>query len=587
MIRGPLFQLPDVPRVQRPSVTVPHRSGPALLRTLALLLACAAHLAHAAGAVESVAAAPAVASPATAAPALPLPPSIAYGELFRDVQTQNLFHDSKTFPDMEPDAAPADIVARYRRERHRPGFDLRTFVTRHFVLPQRPPTNVPAATGRDVRDHIDALWDTLTRSPDTRLARHSSLLPLPNPYVVPGDRFDEVYYWDSYFILLGLEASGRHDLTRDEVDNFATLIDRYGHIPNGNRSYYLSRSQPPFFSLMVDLVAAREGDGAYLRYLPELEREYDYWMDGASDLGSGEAHRRVVRLSDGAVLNRYWDDRAAPRDESYSEDLATAARSKRPSADLWRNLRAAGESGWDFSSRWFADGQSLDTIHVTSLLPADLNSVMYHLERTLAHAYGIRGDRARAENMHLRSRQRQAAINRLLWDPVTGSYGDYDFRRKRLTGMVTAATAYPLFFGLAPQERAEAVAATIRERLLYPGGLATTTRTSGQQWDRPNGWAPLQYLAVVGLEQYGEAELARTIATRWIDKNLDSYRRTGKLVEKYDIEAGRTAGGGEYVLQEGFGWTNGVLRALLARYPQAATQSSEASARAGTQPATQ
>ena len=180
------------------------------------------------------------------------------------------------------------------------------------------------------------------------------------------------------------------------LKDFAFQIDCYGHIPNGNRTYYLSRSQPPFFSLMVDLIAQREGDGSYATYLPELESEYEYWMDGSAFLQRGQAYRRLVRLADGTVLNRFWDDRAVPRDESYREDVETALGHNRDPGDLYRNLRAAAESGWDFSSRWLADGHSLNTIRTVSLLPIDLNSLMVHLEQTLAKAYQIKGDAGRS-----------------------------------------------------------------------------------------------------------------------------------------------------------------------------------------------
>jgi neutral trehalase len=161
------------------------------------------------------------------------------------------------------------------------------------------------------------------------MSGQSSLLPLPYPYVVPGGRFRELYYWDSYFTMLGLEADGRHDLALNMLKDFAFEIDCYGHVPNGNRTYYLSRSQPPFFSLMVDLIAKREGETSYVTYLPELEAEYEFWMDGSTVLRGSEGYRRVVRLRDGTILNRYWDDRAEPRDESYREDIATALGGRR------------------------------------------------------------------------------------------------------------------------------------------------------------------------------------------------------------------------------------------------------------------
>src|SRR5439155_1757367 len=170
-------------------------------------------------------------------------------------------------------------------------------------------------TSQSMEEHIRALWPVLTRPPDTADA-HSSLIPLPNPYIVPGGRFREVYYWDSYFTMLGLIESGRTDLVKSMLDNFAYLIRTVGHIPNGNRTYYLSRSQPPFFAAMVGLYARATDTTHALQYLDALEAEHAFWMNGAERLapGAGQAYRRVVRLREGApLLNRYWDDLPEPR----------------------------------------------------------------------------------------------------------------------------------------------------------------------------------------------------------------------------------------------------------------------------------
>ena len=185
----------------------------------------------------------------------------------------------------------------------------------------------------------------MLRQSATSVPAYSTLLPLPYSYVVPGGRFREVYYWDSYFTMLGLEQTGNHDLAVDMLADFAFEIDQYGHVPNGNRSYYLSRSQPPFFSLMVELIANTDGNSTYLKYLNALQTEYNYWMEGEADTLPGRANRHVVRLLNGTVLNRYWDERKAPRDESYAEDVQTASQSSRPAPEVWRNLRATAEFG--------------------------------------------------------------------------------------------------------------------------------------------------------------------------------------------------------------------------------------------------
>jgi alpha,alpha-trehalase len=495
-----------------------------------------------------------------------VPPSEELGELFQQVQLKHIFPDSKTFADLVPDEAPNAILAEYEARKEEAGFDLSAFVDRHFTMPAEGPDVRPALPEERLETYVARLWDVL-RHQSGEPADRSSLLPLPYPYVVPGGRFRELYYWDSYFIMLGLEADGRHDLARDMLKDFAFQIDCYGHVPNGNRTYYLSRSQPPFFSLMVDLIAQREGDGSYAAYLPELESEYEYWMDGSAFLPRGQAYRRLVRLADGTFLNRYWDDRAVPRDESYREDVETALGHKRDPGDLYRNLRAAAESGWDFSSRWLADGHSLNTIRTVSLLPVDLNSLMVHLEQTLAKAYQVKGDTGRSTRFAKLAADREAAIRRVMWNRRSGMFTDHAWQKHAATLPVTAAGLFPLFLHVATPRQARMEAQTVRRELLMPGGLATTLVASGQQWDQPNGWAPLQWIAVVGLRNYDQPQLAETIARRWICENIDGYQMTGTLVEKYNLVRGGSGGGGEYAIQVGFGWTNGVLRALASLLP--------------------
>jgi alpha,alpha-trehalase len=226
-----------------------------------------------------------------------MPPSAQLREVFRDVQLQHIFQDSKTFADLHFSEFPSTVRADYQAHKHDVDFDLSRFVQEHFSVPKEGPTVGQSLPGESIEAYIARLWRPL-RYDSNQTSDHSSLLPLPYPYVVPGGRFRELYYWDSYFTMLGLEADDHHDLALDMLKNFAFQIDCYGHVPNGNRTYYLSRSQPPFFSLMVDLIAEREGERSYLAYLPELQAEYEYWMDGSTVLAPGQSYRRVVRLSD-------------------------------------------------------------------------------------------------------------------------------------------------------------------------------------------------------------------------------------------------------------------------------------------------
>lgn len=494
---------------------------------------------------------------------LPQPPDVLLGLLFTDVQTAKLFPDQKTFADAVPKNDPLMILADYRMQRNQSGFDLRHFVNVNFVLPKEGDKYVPPE-GQSLREHIDSLWPVLTRTTDSA-SKWDSLLPLPKPYVVPGGRFREVYYWDSYFTMLGLAESGHWDKVQDMVDNFAHEIDAWGHIPNGNRSYYLSRSQPPFFAFMVKLLASHNGDDTYTTYLPQLKKEYAYWMQGSDALEPGAQNLRVVKLKDGSVLNRYWDDRDTPRTESYLDDVTTAKNNpNRPATEIYRDLRAAAASGWDFSSRWMDNPEQLGSIRTTSIVPVDLNALLFQMEKTLAHASSVAKDGNAAAQYQQLADARQKAMEKHLWNTKQGWYADYDLKTNAVRSQLTAASLFPLYVHSASKEHADKMATITRAQLLKAGGLATTNLKTGQQWDAPNGWAPLQWVATEGLQNYGHQDLAMEVSWRFLTNVQHTYNREKKLVEKYDVSStGTGGGGGEYPLQDGFGWTNGVTLKML------------------------
>jgi alpha,alpha-trehalase len=499
--------------------------------------------------------------------AMPPSPQELFPDLFGAVETQKVFADGKLFADAVPREAPAAILRLYLQQKPQSVAALKSFVVEHFDLPADTASSSAPPDRVSMIEHIDRLWPVLTRT-TTAASLYSSSLPLPRPYVVPGGRFREMYYWDSYFTMLGLAQSGRGDLVRDMTDDFAYLIDHYGHIPNGARTYYLGRSQPPFFFLMVALTDPQDSARAFAHYLPQLRREYGYWMEGSARLKRGTAHRRVVSLPGGVLLNRYWDDKDAPRDESFAEDTDLQHSSGRPPGPLYRDIRAAAESGWDFSSRWFADEKSLASIDTTQIVPIDLNSLLFGLESAIRDGCRRVKELACSAQFERRAAARHAAIDHYLWDSAAGDYQDYRWTRQQRTGRVSAAMLYPLFVGAASSVQAARVAGEVRRDLLKPGGLVTTPIDTGQQWDAPNGWAPLQWIAVAGLRDSGQKPLADTIACRWMVTVNAVFMRTGKLVEKYDVvDIERRGGGGEYPLQDGFGWTNGVMRQLTALYP--------------------
>lgn len=487
--------------------------------------------------------------------------------LYETVQESGLFPDSKFFPDCTPRSSPADILKEYEQVKTQPGFDLKNFVETHFDFPETPDTNYHSSN-KPILQHLENLWDVLLRRPSSAkhpIAAINTLIPLPNPYIVPGGRFREVYYWDSFFTMLGLQASGRVDVIQDMVDNFAHLIETQGFIPNGNRTYYLSRSQPPFFALMVNLLAEIKGEATLRHYQRQLEIEYAFWMSGENKLTAQKtACKRVVRLPGGSTVNRYWDNDATPRPEAHSEDLKIG---KKPGIEpemVYRHIRAAAESGWDFSSRWFADGRRMASIQTTDFVPVDLNCLLYYMEKTLVHTYRQGTDQVPVEVMKDIARQRKNAIQQYCWDEKAGFYFDYNHVNKQRSQEWTLAATFPLFFNIAEKEQAEKVANHLETKFLQPGGLITTLTRSGQQWDAPNGWAPLQWMAIQGLQNYGFITLAHEIKRRWTALNEKTYAETGKMMEKYNVmDPDAKAGGGEYPNQDGFGWTNGVYLKLI------------------------
>lgn len=503
----------------------------------------------------------------------PYDPSRELGGLFVDAQMMGIYSDSKTLVDATPRRDPHDIADAYAEEKNREGFSLRAFMQREFRVASVPDVGASGGAASSMEAHIEALWPRLTRAADVGDPR-SSLLPLPHPYVVPGGRFREVYYWDSYFTMLGLVESGRVEQMGQMLDNFAHLVRTVGHIPNGNRTYYLSRSQPPYFAAMVGRYAEAADTVKALAYLEALEQEHRFWMDGADTLSTGQAVRRVVRLTDGKLLNRYWDDRPEPRPESFREDFLIAQRlPENQREQFYRNVRAAAESGWDFSSRWMRNPRSLASLETVALAPVDLNSLLYHSERTIAalrRARGARGDARVAERFERLAEARKAAMLAYMWDESTGFF--YDLRwtdGTRVTDRPSLAAAAPLYFGIATAEQGSRVAERLQRDFLKPGGFTTTLIRSGQQWDAPNGWPPLQWLAIEGARRYGAATLADTAQARWLALNRKVFRATGKLTEKYDVwDLSKRAGGGEYPTQDGFGWTNGVALTLARRPAQ-------------------
>lgn len=578
------------------------------------------------------------------------------GPLFEAVQSLRLFKDSKTFPDMIPkkldnnkkienfvEICQTNLLnpfSNFRKglEDLHPKYDydkfipvtglgegiisfrsrLNDFIDENFQGRSEEATStngIPQEPTSSMESYIDSVWAVLKRDrrnlPEEMF--NGTLVKLDFPYVVAGGRFDEVYYWDAYFTGEGLVLSGYLDLFDCMVKNYATSIDKHGFVPNGNRRYYETRSQPPFFCSMVDLLVRMKGleyvkkarieyeQGKEIGYIDMVAKEYEFWLGGEVKTNGNAKNERSVSLDDEhdkelddehdkkLVLSRYWDHYCdptlspdvQPRPEAYHEDIAKFAHTNKhmpqDASIFFRHIRAAAESGWDFSSRWFMceperEGgveRGIAKIRTTEILPVDLNALLFGMEKKL---YKWTGEPKYKEA----AKRRKEAIIKYFWNDELGWFFDYwygdgseNFEGSR-TDVWSLAGAYPLFTELFdPNEQDEMdkvakIVRAIREKFLRPGGVVTTLLKTGEQWDCPNGWAPLQWIVVRGLLNYGERDLAFDIAKRFVACVGRTYKKRGHIMEKYNVcEPDVIAGGGEYIVQHGFGWTNGIVKALI------------------------
>ncbi|MCX5787714.1 MAG: trehalase family glycosidase [Elusimicrobia bacterium] len=418
--------------------------------------------------------------------------------------------------------------------------------------------------------------------PDGRADAPAGLLYVPKPYVVPGGRFNELYGWDSYFILVGLVRDGRLQLAKDVTDDFLYEVRHYGRVLNANRTYYLTRSQPPFLAAMVRAVYARTKDRPWLENaLPALESTYRYWTEaphlvaatGLSryyDSGEGPAPEVLAGEKDAEGRTHY--DRVKEHLKThklpeYPLDKEYDAKTDSLTPFFYKNDRSMRESGFDPSDR-FGPFNS----EVIDINPVCLNSLLFRMETDMAAIERELGDGGKAGEWLGRAAARRERVNRLLWDEKDGLYYDYDFTRKALRPYPFVTTFYPLWAGLADTRQAARVRANLPlfER---PGGLVTSARTTGEQWDAPFGWAPMQLIGVEGLRRYGFHEDADRVSIHFLSMVLKEFIAHHAIVEKYDVvrrtsqlAAGLKFGYGSNEI--GFGWTNAVFEELYARLPK-------------------
>jgi alpha,alpha-trehalase len=408
------------------------------------------------------------------------------------------------------------------------------------------------------------------------------LLYLPYPYVVPGGRFNEMYGWDSYFIQVGLVRDGEIELAQNTVDNFLYEIENYGRILNANRTYYLSRSQPPFLTQMILNVYRTKRDRNWLRStVPAIEKYYRFW--------TSEPH-----LTSETGLSRYYDLGEGPAPEVLSDERDAEGRTHYDRVKeyyrtheitdydvgqyydkekdqltplFYKGDRSMRESGFDPSNRF--GPFNIDIIHYN---PVCLNSLLYLMETDTAEIMNQLGRSREARVWLARAAARRRSVNRLMWDEKEGLYYDYNFAKGSVRRYPFATTFYPLWVGIADRKQAARIVSNLHlfERA---GGLQTSTNASGNQWDAPFGWAPLQMIAVGGLRRYGYQEEADRITANFLSTILKEFIQHNTIVEKYDvvrreseISSGIKFGYNYNVI--GFGWTNAAFTDMYARLPE-------------------
>ncbi|KAI1733091.1 trehalase domain-containing protein [Ditylenchus destructor] len=515
------------------------------------------------------------------------------GSLLAAVQNARLFGDCKHFVDM-PLKTDAESTLNAWKLLHG-GVEngkmdlsaLSTFVSEYFDQPggeleDYQPSDFNAEQDfsciadphfRAWAQHLHRKWPTLCRRVSEKVRSDPnkySLIPLPKPFVVPGGRFREMYYWDSFFTIKGLLASGMFATVRGMIENMGHLIDQYGFVPNGNRVYYLNRSQPPLLTWCVNAYYQATHDVEFIRSaMPWLEKEMNFFT----------TNKRFSRPDWKTYLFRYHVVAQGPRPESYREDVESAEhiQDDLEKCRLWGDIAAAAESGRDFSARWFTnDGPmagKMGSTRTSSILPVDLNSIVCGNLKIFAEFYELLGNPEASAHSRTQFELMRETIHNVFWNEEHGCWFDYDIITQQHINVYYDTNFFPLFADCThPGFNGSRIVEYLTKVgvLAFPGGLPTSLITSGQQWDFPNAWAPTTWVIIQGLRAAGETKLARTIAEKWIKKNYMMWlKNDGRMYEKYNVASDcyKNAGaGGEYEVQEGFGWTNGVILDLLKTY---------------------
>ena len=516
------------------------------------------------------------------------------GSILHKVQMSKAFGDAKTFVDMPMRNEPGKILQPFMQQLNmsKGAKEIKTIVEKYFSQAGTELTNVkpldwketPAVLAkisdlnlRKWAEDINNRWKILTRKMKddvkTRPSRYS-LIYSKNPFVVPGGRFREFYYWDTYWVVHGLLLSDMTATVKGMLENFIELVKTYGLVPNGGRIYYLNRSQPPFLSLMVYEYWKKTNDTAFLlKALPHLEKEYEFWMRNRT-VQVDKSHGFKASYT----LNRYATPMGYPRPESYWNDVETmektGMKNESEKKALYAHIASAAESGWDFSSRWFRysgkQSMTMMSIKTRDIIPVDLNAILCKVENSLTKLFNVTGDSSKQRRYEQAFQNRVKTINDVFWNEKHKQWLDFDIQEKKHRSPFYVSNISPIWaacYGNMTRAN-EAINSVKRQGVLnYPGGVPTSLNKTEEQWDFPNAWPPLQDIMETSLRISGNNDLAFNLAKKWIETNYLSWKETGHMYEKYDVNIrGKPGHGGEYGVQVGFGWTNGVVLQLLHRY---------------------
>ncbi|XP_055619922.1 trehalase isoform X3 [Toxorhynchites rutilus septentrionalis] len=516
-----------------------------------------------------------------------------HGKLLDTVQMMAIYPDSKTFVDMKMKKTPNETLASFndfleqtkdkptkQEMQHwvesmfeKPGAEFEEWLPNDWIESPAFLEHIKDTDLREFGKALNGIWKQLGRKMTADVAinsEHYSIIPITHPVIVPGGRFREFYYWDSYWIMKGLLLSEMYSTTRGMLENFLSIVERYGFIPNGGRIYYSMRSQPPLLCGMVKAYVDATNDTKFAEDAVEtLEREFEFFMNNY-----------LVEVN-GYHLAAYGYKSTGPRPESYREDIISAQifEKEEDKQDFYSELKAAAESGMDFSSRWFikegTNAGNLTDLKCRSIIAVELNAILYWNALIISEFYTLKNDLRKANLYEAKADEIKKAIAAVLWNENEGAWLDYDLINKKHRHYFTPTNLSPLWTGCYDKDDAslpKKILAYIEKLGLdtYPGGVPNTLSNTNEQWDFPNVWPPMQHMLIMGLDSMNSQEtkeLAFKWAQRWVRGNYIAYNETKAMFEKYNAEElGGHGGGGEYEVQTGFGWSNGAVMDLLNKY---------------------